>query len=430
MDNSHSSFVIEHPLLLMLLSLILIPLAFLGHGYLWVWLINRSHSTTMPHRLCQRLTEFLFAAGGLIPLGFAGGFWAAGWNPLDWRNWLLLPWPVQVYVGLCAMLGVVAFVQWTRRYVLSRVPAVLVAERHDLVNVLPRRGNLAPNVPEHSSLVRLLGAETLRVEVAEKGLELTGLTPALDGLSILHLSDLHFTGKVSRRYFEEVVRLGNALEPDLVAVTGDIIDDSEYIAWVPHTLGKLRARHGVYFVLGNHDLRHDWTRLRQTLVECGLIDLGGRWKEISVRGQRLVLAGNELPWFPPGPDFQDAPPPPIEGGPPRILLAHTPDQFVWAQDHQIDLMLAGHNHGGQIQLPGIGPVFAPSRYGVRYACGVFHDPPTVLHVSRGVSAKMPIRWRCPPEMIKLTLHAAAKEGSGSRKGAKTQRKRGVRMTKS
>lgn len=77
-------------------------------------------------------------------------------------------------------------------------------------------------------------------------------------------------------------------------------------------------------------------------------------------------------------------------------------------------MLAGHNHGGQICLPLIGPVYSPSRYGVKYAGGTFREGHAVMHVSRGVSAKRPLRWNCPPEITRLVLtrtesHADPKE---------------------
>ena len=62
-------------------------------------------------------------------------------------------------------------------------------------------------------------------------------------------------------------------------------------------------------------------------------------------------------------------------------------------------------HGGQIRLPFIGPIFAPSRQGVKYASGVFHAPPTVMHVTRGISGKLPLRMNCAPEMARLVLHA-------------------------
>ena len=68
-------------------------------------------------------------------------------------------------------------------------------------------------------------------------------------------------------------------------------------------------------------------------------------------------------------------------------------------------MLAGHTHGGQVRLPWIGAIVAPSRHGVRYASGTFFEPPTVMHVSRGLSAEKPLRWNCAPELTKLTLRS-------------------------
>jgi hypothetical protein len=256
----------------------------------------------------------------------------------------------------------------------------------------------------------MIGNEILQLDVVQRELELPRLSPALDGLTILHFSDLHFTGCVDQGYFRELVRQCNALDPDLVAITGDLIDDSRYIAWIPQTLGKLVGRYGVYFVLGNHDARHDVTRIRGTSIDCGLVDLGGRWIEIEVRGQRVVMAGNELPWLPPAADLRPAPPPSSRGGPPRIALGHGPDQLPWAVANEIDLFLVGHTHGGQIRIPVVGPIFSPCLTGVRYARGTFYAPPTVLHVTQGVSARVPVRINCPPEIVKLTLRARSGVG--------------------
>src|SRR5262249_44094029 len=104
------------------------------------------------------------------------------------------------------------------------------------------------------------------------------------------------------------------------------------------------------------------------------------------------------------------PPPDLKGcpdGPFRLCLSHTPDNIGWARRHGVDLMLSGHNHGGQIRLPVFGSVFVPSRYSRRYDCGVFHEPPTPWHVNRGRAPKPPIRYTRPPEARKIVLR---KEG--------------------
>jgi predicted MPP superfamily phosphohydrolase len=93
-------------------------------------------------------------------------------------------------------------------------------------------------------------------------------------------------------------------------------------------------------------------------------------------------------------------------GPFRILLSHSPDQIDWAIRQRFPLMLAGHTHGGQIVFPVIGPVVSPSKYGTKYAGGLFQVSGVVMHVSRGLSGEEPVRWNCPPELAILTLVSA------------------------
>jgi predicted MPP superfamily phosphohydrolase len=203
-----------------------------------------------------------------------------------------------------------------------------------------------------------------------------------------------------------VERAANQLAADLVVVTGDLVDKRECIPWIPAVLGKLESRYGNFCVLGNHDLRvGDLAPLRAAIAEAGFVDLGGAWRVLTIHGVQVALAGNELPWLAPAAEMADCPVRASTGGL-RILLSHSPDQLEWARRHDFDLVLAGHTHGGQIRFPLIGPIIAPSRFGGRYACGVFDEPPTVMHVSRGVSSMFPIRLRCPPELAKLTLVCA------------------------
>jgi predicted MPP superfamily phosphohydrolase len=144
----------------------------------------------------------------------------------------------------------------------------------------------------------------------------------------------------------------------------------------------------------------DAAALRQALVASGLIDLGSRCEAITIRGTEILLAGNELPWFGVAP----SPPPPLAPSPPlRVLLSHTPDQLPWARANAFDLMLAGHNHGGQIRLPYLGALITPSRFGWRYAGGLYHEPPTLLHVTRGLAGDHCLRLNCPPELALLVL---------------------------
>jgi predicted MPP superfamily phosphohydrolase len=263
----------------------------------------------------------------------------------------------------------------------------------------------AGSTPRHGLRARLLarvpGNQLCRLHLTQAALAMPGLDDRLAGLSISHWSDLHFCGRIDREYFREVVALANVSPPDILALTGDVCESLRYLDWVVELLSVAQARLGKYFVLGNHDLRtRDVPRLRAALEHAGFTDLGGR--AALVDQGRVVLAGDERPWFAGEPQLPGGLP--TRPQPLKVLLAHTPDRLSWARARGFDLMLAGHTHGGQIRLPWIGPVLCPSRHGTKYASGFYHLPPTLLHVSRGTGSLFPLRLFCPPEITTLVLN--------------------------
>lgn len=399
---------------------ILLGIAFFGHAALWVGLVNRIHSLGMPRWLVKGLSYGCLVAVIVLPLalvgiaaqavmledasagsfrGGAGEFinalWQAGWY----------------YFVPCIALAAIAAIAWLGRRMSLTRPAAVLSDKVTSIDIGERLGS----APLQGSLTRWWGKqrwnEILRLSVHEREFEIARLPAQLDGLSIAHLSDLHYTGRIGIEYFQEVARITNAFEPDLVAVTGDLVDEPEYIDWLPETLGRLRARHGLFFILGNHDLRsRDLPRLRKAMTDLGFVDVGGRWQRIDINGAPVVIAGNELPWIAPAADMQHCPTS-VEGVCPlRILLAHSPDQLPWARRWNFDLMLAGHLHGGQICLPVIGPVLSPSWHGVKYAAGTFQEGDTLMHVSRGTSGEAPVRWNCPPELSRIVLRSRHRHG--------------------
>ena len=386
----------------------LLLLALLGHAVLSVAAGNRVHATAMPHWVSLCLSSLCMVCLVSVPVGLAWWFIHAGVDFLGDIHWREIPLPIVFYLGVCWAAAVLAVGGWAWRVLLRRPPAVLRSSRTRLVELAQDSAQLALEEHAHHFLVHLPGNEILKLDVTEWAIEVSRLARALDGLSIVHFSDFHFSGRVGKAYFQEVVRQSNQMEPDLVAITGDLVDRTRYIDWIPDTLGRLRARYGVYFVLGNHDLRVDTNRLCRVLEESGLVGLGGRWREIEIRGEPVVLAGNELPWLAPAADLAGCPKRSGDGAL-RIILSHSPDQLDWAQAQDADLLLAGHTHGGQIRFPLIGPIVSPSREGVKYASGVFYAPPTIMHVTRGLSGLFPVRLKCPPEMAYLVLRAARQE---------------------
>lgn len=384
-------------------------LALAGHAVVWIGLVNRVHAIGLSRGLVRAMAVLGLLGLAAPPAGVLAWSIAQGQLFPGPGGWTGLPRPALAYLALCWIVFPPSAAWWAWCRVRDASPEALRWYRRRTVRLVPPRRAAPPGDDHlHHFLAHLPGNEILDLDFAQRAVEVSRLDPALDGMTLVHLSDCHFTGRVGKAFFGEVVRLACEQRPDLIAVTGDLVDTEACIDWIPDTLGRLRAPGGVYFVLGNHDLRVDVRRLRRVLVESGLIDLGGRWVRAEVRGQPIIVAGNELPWIAPAADLRAAPPRGAGGGPLRILLSHSPDQLDWARAHDVDLMLAGHLHGGQIRLPLVGPILSPSHRGVRYSSGVFYREPTLLHVSRGLSGELPVRLNCPPELTQLVLHAPAR----------------------
>lgn len=307
------------------------------------------------------------------------------------------------YLLLCAVLGLVALPLNTIQRLLRRNPAL--EERSRVLDVAKHLGRLPVGTSRERLLSYLPGNEVFQVELVERTLRLPRLPAAWDGLTILHLSDLHLKGTPDRDYFRFVMDRCADWEPDLVAITGDIADSMHHMRWIVPVLGRLRWRIAAFAILGNHDYWYDPPLIRRRLRRLGMHVLTNSWQQIEVRGEPLVVVGHEGPWLRPAPDLKDCPREPF-----RLCLSHTPDNIRWARRAGIDLMLSGHVHGGQVRFPLFGSVLLPSVYGRRYDCGVFEAEPTLLHVSRGLSGDHPLRYLCRPEVTKLTLRSAAASG--------------------
>jgi predicted MPP superfamily phosphohydrolase len=247
-------------------------------------------------------------------------------------------------------------------------------------------------------IARLPFNQCFDVDFSERYLKLPQIPAAWEGLKILHLSDLHFCGTPDRAFYHHVIERCLPWEPDLVAVTGDYVDTDHHHRWIVPTLGRLRWKIAGFAILGNHDAWRDPRLIRRRLRRIGFHVLGNCWETLQVRGEPMVVIGHEGPWFRPAPDMSACP---AEGF--RLCLSHTPDNLPWAKRHKIDLVLAGHVHGGQIRVPGTGSIFVPSRFSRRYDTGTFHEGPTVMHVSRGLAGEFPLRINCRPEVTLVVL---------------------------
>lgn len=379
-------------------NLLLLLVAAVGNAALLVWALNWSFGTACPRWLLDlqdRATRVLIVA---LPAAFVWFFGIHGPHVLSTGQWTALPSPLVGYLGVCWVLGgiVVPLVTVAR---LARRPITQQLSNHSrVVDMAEHLGSRPVGRGKHRYLTRLPGNELFQLELAEKQYHLRRLPREWDGLSILHVTDLHFIGTIERRFFEAAIDLATPQDCDLVAVTGDLIDDDRFCEWVVPVLERLKPRLGTYCILGNHDSWYDAAAVRRAVQQAGAKWIGGQWETLERSGRKLLLAGTEWPWMGQHPDLAGAPADAF-----RLLLSHTPDNIRWARRQEFDLMLAGHNHGGQICFPVIGPVFVPSRYSRRYDRGAFYEEPTLLYVSRGLSGSHPVRYRSKPEITRLVL---------------------------
>jgi predicted MPP superfamily phosphohydrolase len=380
-------------------SALLFTLACVGH----LCIVMASHNRWYGTMLNKLLVDVIQGLHALILFAFPPALWwlfgfdlvsaLAGTSPL-WKQACLC------YVVACWLAALVGLPIATIRRRLRRAVA-LIGNHTRTIDVAAALGYRPMGKGLYRHLTRLPGNDVFRVDFTEKHLRLPRLPAAWDGLTILHLSDLHLNGVPDRRFFEHVMDECRDWQPDIVALTGDIVDDADHHRWIVPVLGRLKWRVAAFAILGNHDGWFEVPLICRRVRRCGITMLGNSWTQIEVRGEPLVVIGNETPWFSPAPNLNDCP-----EGPFRLCLSHTPDHIAWARAHHIDLMLSGHVHGGQIRLPMFGSLVVPSRYGRRYDCGTFDEPPTTLHVVRGLSGREPLRFNCRPEVSKLILERA------------------------
>lgn len=385
-------------------QLLLFLFALLGNVVLWVGLVNRTHAYGWNRKFVDVLT---LGFGGLMLLGIwpitqfaAGDAYPSNWPRLTEAVATACGWGA---VGVAAI--AVVHAAWRQLHPERRGG---FADRRDQpleIQVATHGELLAPGAP------RRLGSLPGNQVVSPRRVELDLLAPylpvAFDGLKIAHLSDLHMSRRIARSYFDQVVDHVNNWQPDVVAITGDIVEVDECLDWIDTTLSRLTARDARLFVLGNHDTRSNYGETRRRLTTAGFHDAGGQVLEIQLTAGRCVVAGNEAPWFSPVPDVKALATRESAAEEFRLALLHTPDHFRWAWQHGFHVALAGHNHGGQIRFPLLGALLSPSIYGTRYAAGVFRHNGTVMHVSPGTCSYSPMRWLCPPELNLLTLRSVS-----------------------
>lgn len=412
-------------------------LGIIGHAGLVIAAYNRVNATGISRITIKRYEKLIVLLGTLIPGALLYLEWPILRSHTLWEHGLArladlhpITFAYLLATALFSLVGIPVwflarpcFSQSKSRFTLlasdlfKPSPTKVNPSKDDITNRTVSKAECFTG-KKFSQLGSLPRNEISWTEANRKRLILDDMPEALTGLTIAHISDIHFTGQMSNSYYDRAIQWINAQSPDLIVIAGDIVDYAHALDRIEEVLGRLKARHGKFFVLGNHDRRlSNPLEVCDRLEKLQWIDLGKDNHSLNLRGVQVELLGNEQPWFSRhSPSLGDST---IEasstmetssGNLPtsewKIGVAHSPDQFDWAVRNQCGLLLCGHTHGGQIRFPWVGPLIAPSWHGSRFASGVFYRNGTVMHVSRGLSGVHPFRWGCPPEISILELAKA------------------------
>ena len=397
--------------LLWLVKSLLVFVVLIGHGAGWVACFNRINATGLSRKTIKVIEKFFILICLILPLIFFS------YHSNQIYRWIFnqeigsldIPVPWRIY----ASLALVSFVTLAPGWIVGRI--ALQNSSPFLMKQIDRSFDLRTDSDRLGSIFKTARCRRLgelpfneigTLEVSEKHLFHPSLPVEWMNLRVGHISDIHLTGHFDSRYprfaFEQLMEL----RPDLIVLSGDIIDYDHELDQLESMFGPLQAPLGKYFVLGNHDRRLSQPqKIRDAMVRCGWIDLGSKTATRMDAGRRLRLIGNERPWFGEAPVWSERDKHPESDSlfvPEfRLAVSHSPDQWPWALKQRAHWLLAGHTHGGQVRLPLLGPVIAPSWYGSRFASGVFMQEDLLMHVSRGLSGVHLLRWRCMPEVSLL-----------------------------
>jgi predicted MPP superfamily phosphohydrolase len=262
------------------------------------------------------------------------------------------------------------------------------------------------------------GVEPYAIEVTRRDLWSPRLPRAFDGFTVCQISDLHMT-QMGRRE-RAVKRLMESLPtPDLVAVTGDMVHTSQGIEPFRELARSFVSRHGTYAVFGNSEHKngirpHAFAR---TLAEGGIVPILNRHITLQRGEDSILVAGVDDPV-----NDRDRLADALRDAPNdlfTLLLMHSPDSIADAVVHGVDVVLSGHTHGGQVCLPGFGPLHTHSLFGLRMSAGLYagsrlrhlvgiRPGRTQLYVTRGLGVSgLALRFFAPPELTLLTLRRGA-----------------------
>lgn len=253
--------------------------------------------------------------------------------------------------------------------------------------------------------------EPNRLIVHEETIEIKQWPSALGGLKVAALADIHAGSPfIDFDKLRLIVDKTNETKPDVIVLLGDYV---VHDAWhsklvepevIAQTLKGLQAPLGVFAVLGNHDWWYNQQKVRAAFETAGIRVVDNDVVQLKKNGQVFWLVGIADAWT--GRDEIEGTSAKVPVGEPAIALTHNPD-ILPRLPPTLLLTLAGHTHGGQVNLPFLGRRIVPSMFGERYAAGHVEESGKHLFVTTGIGTSVfPVRFRVPPEIAVLTLTSA------------------------
>ncbi|MCW9707785.1 metallophosphoesterase [Fodinibius salsisoli] len=253
--------------------------------------------------------------------------------------------------------------------------------------------------------------DTTEITKEEVVLQVKNLPDALEGFKVVHISDIQGDEYTGRSEIGQYVRKVNAQNPDLVLFTGDLISyGTDFIRMSAEEFGKAEATYGTYAVLGDHDYWAGTKHVEKALAEHGIPLLKDENRAILVDdSSRVMLTGitqvyskrskpedvDSLAWH-------------AKDAVLKIMASHQVDAHLIesSQKYGFDMLLAGHTHGGQIQVPFMGMDFSAAARETKYVSGLYHEGGLPINVNNGLGFTLgPIRYNAPPTITVIELQS-------------------------
>jgi predicted MPP superfamily phosphohydrolase len=353
-------------------------LALLGDARIFLFIMNRVVFGS--HRQERSPWHFLMYAAPPLLLVLTGLFWIVGrWFDRPNETPSLLASVGAAWLIVAATVG--------GYWVLDRVRVNVFGEPQLIgIRALPSEtpGSHAINV-------------VYDLEVTRYELFIDDLAESQDGYRIAFLTDTHVASFVPRDFYREIISQVSKFDPHLILLGGDFVTWHRHIPLLADRLiSHLRARDGIFAILGNHDYWAGAAEVTAAMEACGVKFL----TNASV-AQPLQLVGiDEI--YRGNPDVERAFAN-VDPNAPCIAISHHPDVIDFLGGRRVDLLLCGHTHGGQIRFPFFGAVVVPSQHEAEFAAGFHRVGNVLMYVSRGIGSIPPVRILCRPEVATFIL---------------------------